>query len=303
MLQRRTAFSEQGIILAALLDSRSTAAPLDRLSDNFARRCDAQLTELQRLTPAARRAFIASLTQELFSPIPAHLNRVHPSWVQHLLSEEPPAIVAVVLQGLPAALASGLSLPPLPEPAPDPSPQIRRQVYQLVLGRLEAMPEEAEGEPRALGAWAELATWSPARVGKALLQLGCLILGALIKKGPPDQGELLLTRFSPFAEQITAATVKPIALPRTIHPSTDHQDPQQVLMLLGLQSAGPCIPEPCRRQVAQLLPRSEGNCLMEETAEDHRHHATMLTSLGQADVQARRSPPEALESTAAGALS
>lgn len=240
------------------------------------------------MAPLERRAFIAELTHELFSPVPAHMGRVHPSWVQHLLDKESPAVVAVAIQGLPAALVSELVLPPLPEPALDPPLKVRRQVYQLVLGLLEAMPAEAEGEPLALTDWADLPSWRPARVRQSLLQLGCLVLGALIEKGDPSRGATLLSHFATYAAQITAAMQRPIPLPRTIlPPSMDQQQPREVLMLLGLQSAGPCIPERCRRQVAQLLGRPEGLCLLEGIAEDQRQRATMLAVMRRADAQCR----------------
>jgi len=293
---------EQGLILAALLDRFEEGAHPLPLHGTLSAQYRGALEKMRGLSSPARRAAIAELTQRLFSPLPAHLERVHPSWIQRLLDEESPAVAAVAIQGLPAAMLTALDLPALIEPAPAPSAHVRRRLYELVWGRLAPMPAEAVAPPRQLTSWEELPAWTPARLKAALTRLGCLVFGGIISKiGPASretlaQQDALVHRFGPFAAAIRAAQQDPIPLACDLKPpDPDHNEPARAVRELGLQAASRELPSPWAVQTAQLLPRDEGRILCAagpDSSEEQPPGASVLSSLARADALARQAQEE-----------
>lgn len=249
---------EQGIILAALLDGHEdAAAPLRRISGQD---CAAGYAELRRGTAADRRQTAALLSRRLFSPLPAGLDRIHPSWIQHLLAAQRWEVARVVLAALPAAVVarSGLEPDPTWDPAGVP-PWVRAQLLRRVLGPLEPMPSGSAVDDPTPG---RLVALPLAALEGLLARLGVVLLARLARRAkdpalvdsagrsvPPDLGPL-------FRRALDA----PLPLPRELAALTlpSAGEVRRRLQSLALAAIGTVLAPPLRRQLAQRLPRELG---------------------------------------------
>jgi hypothetical protein len=278
---------EHGVILAALLDGAQAAARLEHLGGPLGERCRAAHAELAACDARSRRTRIAALSRDLYGHLPAHLERIDPSWVEALLVGEPPTIVGAVAQSLPGELVGQVAAPAAPSLLPA---AVRVLVCRVVLGRLAAMPPQA---PLAeLRAMAELPSWSADRLRGVLDVLGRLALAALAARVDPELRRGLLDRLStPLADAVRRAMDRPpLRVSRLISVDAIDLVPVEAMLRLGILVLGAAPDLVCREQVAQLLPRRLGLPLLDAdrgVAEAH----PLLESLQRADREAREESP------------
>jgi len=249
---------EQGIILAALLDGHEDAdAPLRRIADHDGAE---RYAALRRGSAADRRHVAAQLSRRLFSPTPAGMDRIHPSWIRHLLEAQRPEVARVVLAALPATIvaSTGLELDGTWDPAGVP-PWVRAQLLRRVLGSLEPMPPGAAVEDPAPCRVLDLPL---AALEGLLARLGVVLLARLTRRAedpalvdsagqsvPPDLGPLFRRALDdelPLPRELAA-----LALPAA-------GEMRRRLQSLALAALGAALPPMSRRQLAQRLPRELG---------------------------------------------
>ena len=282
---------EEGIVLAALLDGRRAQERLGRLSGGWGERCLAAWRALAGLDAGPRRARVAGLSQQLLSPLPLRLERVHPTWIAACLAREPPALAAVALRALPPAVAARLeglrpAAPPGEAEIASVPPRLRRQICHAVLGGLASMPaaSTAVRPPRAPR---ELATWSAERLAAALEHLGYLCLAALVLRAGLDRDDLAAQGLPCDAKlelALGAPPIDPLLPPHgAVWRATASQTPP---LHLGAAALGPRLDPLLRRQLAQLLPRDQGQLLLAGQPEAAGAAAT-LELVRRADARAR----------------
>lgn len=288
--------AEQGVVLAALLAGRDGGA-LERIAEGP--RCNEALQACRRLEPAQRRQAITALARRLLSPLPRHLERVHPSWIQALLERESAPVVQVVVRSLTPELRQLLVLPALPSTPPRASGAIQAQILRSVLGQLCSMPPAADSPPDApLQRYGDLLGWRRGRLEAALEALGALALASGLSADPALRERTLAGLPRPTAALLRRALARPLALsPRSLplRPGT-LQGQDQPLLRLGIQLMGRACPQggEVRRQLAQRLPRELGQPLLaaaspesSAASEDPLDPALLLRLCGEADALAR----------------
>jgi len=271
---------EQGMLLAALI--HDDGAPLSRIAG--VDRCRQIHGDLREGDPARRRRTALLLSRRLFAPMPANLERVDPSWIEHLLQRESAAVAGIVLEALPAAVAARLALDAAPPPGAI-LPWVRARLCRSVLTVIEPMPPQRKtADPRP----EELACLDRAELEQLLTAVGLLELARLVRQAEdprlPARVEATLPRgLQPcFAKALATDLSAPPtrstglqlpALPRasssSLHAGADSMDRR--LLGLALQVLGPALDRQGRRQLAQRLPRPVSLPLWRLDAEvDHR---------------------------------
>ena len=92
---------QRGFVLGALLFREQAASALEQLDGQFKQGCVAAVEAAVALERAARLDLTQRLTQQLLYGLSDGLDRVHPSWVAHLLADQPAPVSASVLRVLP----------------------------------------------------------------------------------------------------------------------------------------------------------------------------------------------------------
>jgi hypothetical protein len=289
----------QGVVLAALLAGGDGGA-LERIAEGP--RCDEALQAFKRLEPEQRRQAVTALARRLLSPLPRHLERVHPSWIQALLEREPAPVVQVVVRSLPPALKQMLVLPALTSAPPRASGAIQAQILRSVLGQLCSMPPpptDSRSDEAVPLRYEDLLGWSLSRLEAALEGLGALALASSLKIDPTLR-ERLAGLPSRTAALLRRALARPLSLsPRELPVRSGALQGQgQPLLRLGIQLLGRACPDAgeVRRQLAQRLPREQGQALLEPeeraeessaALEDPLDPELLLRLFGEADALAR----------------
>lgn len=268
-------FVEQGVVLAALLDGHDDPPALSRIADPVGARCREVFAGLRELDPDHRRRAVEAMTRRLFSPVPANLERVHPSWVQELLEREPAPVIRVVSQVLPPGLLELLVLPALPEaPVRIPS-SLQGQILRAVLGRLAPMPPAPPPDvaDAPLERPEELLGWELERLEQTLVRAGCLTLAALVRGEEALQARVITSLSPPHDELLRLALGRPNALPPVrvlpriaMPPLAGGSRADRMLAGLACQLLAAALPPTVGRQLAQRLPRELGLPLVDPPA-------------------------------------
>jgi hypothetical protein len=254
---------EQGLVLAALLDPREDAsAPLERVTPTPSgqRSADAYGALRERGSTERRRAAVL-LSRRLFSPVPAHLDQVHPSWLRHLLERQPPTVARLVMEALPSAILDRLGQEERhPEPL-DVQGWVRAVLCRRVLGQLEPMPPPLEpGEEITLRALPRL----PAQhLVPLLCDLGLLVLAQLVSRAADPALLESVAASLPVAMRQRFRRAASSSLPRlrdtaSLLGRTAEIPIQERLCRLALQIVVPTLAPHEQRQLAQRLPHDLG---------------------------------------------
>ncbi len=134
-------------------DDRALAA----LSTPERARVDAAVAAQRALARPERAVAMAGLLQSLGAPLPAGLDRIHPSWIAEILADEPAEVAALLLAEAPAALQgaifASMAGPRASElrsaPRIAPSADVRGWLRRRTLGQLVPMTPLA-GTPAEL---------------------------------------------------------------------------------------------------------------------------------------------------------
>jgi hypothetical protein len=281
-LENETA-EEQGVVLAALMAGEHGAGPLERLAGEVGQRCRRAFGALRALDAAGRRRAVLQLSRRVFSPLPAGLEQVHPSWIQHVIERESPAVQAVLLSALPTAVLSRLGLEQGPAPRPDLPAWVRPVLCRRVLGVFGPMPPATPTDASPLERLEQLATWPVERLSATLTQLGLIVLASsATHTKDPSLAEAARAALPPaLARRFDQAAKLELALPpqrqdhRGTSPDTkgrrqarpqrrpDAGPPEGRLLALGVELLAAGTPARAARQIAQRLPRQQGLPLWE----------------------------------------
>ncbi|HEY3359822.1 MAG TPA: hypothetical protein VGQ83_41615, partial [Polyangia bacterium] len=144
---------ERALVVMALAQRGAEAAALlAGLAGPSGARCAAAAAELSALPGAARAALLAREAARLFAPLPANLERVHPSWLAAALGDVPPALRRALVTMLPPATRAALTAPEDGGPPARPAPAMLAALTRRAFGALCAMPD---GDPPAADARVE----------------------------------------------------------------------------------------------------------------------------------------------------
>jgi hypothetical protein len=269
--------TEQGFVMGALLVGREVDTRFARLTGPTAERCRSALFEIQQLTPSRRRRYLRGLSHRLFSPIPDHLDQVHPSWFQHLLERESLPVIGAVLSVLPPATVDALALPTVPTRPPELPSRVLAQIFRTVLSRLEPMPDPSqlsgeESDPEHLEA---ILGWSSGRLEAAIDHLGCLAMAALLSRAEESSVRTLRKRVlertaEPYRTKVAHACARAEDLPvipiRQLKEVASGPGGTRLFFRLGarLLATGLSRSDRTGRRLAQRLPRELGLVVLEQ---------------------------------------
>jgi hypothetical protein len=263
---------EQGLVLAALLDPREdVSGPLERVTATpSGQRCVDAYNALRDRGASQRRRAALSLSRRLFSPVPAHLDQVHPSWLRQLLERQHPKVAQLVMDALPSAILDRLGQEAGQRPEPlEVQGWVRSVLCRRVLGQLEPMPPPlGPGEEITPHTLARL----PAqRLVPLLSDVGLLALAQLVARAA-DSALL----------QTVGASLPPAMRPRFLRALELRLPPlrttvsalgpgsglpmQERLCRLALQTVVPTLAPHEQRQLAQRLPQELGLIAMQMAA-------------------------------------
>lgn len=265
---------ELGILFGVLLDSQDADLRLARISAPVGERCLEAYRAVRHLDPASRRRVVLALSRRLFSPMPSNIERIHPSWIRHLLGQESSEVVAVVLPFLPEVVVLRLELSDPPDPTDsvgDLAPQLRQQICRDALAPLADMPpaspRRSAEEPRHLD---DLISWSEHRLLNCLTHLGCMVLARLASLTEPPLRQALLDRlpspYGPKLEQAMAASLPAVEISDPI-PAVLGFEMEQQIQHLGIRQIAPGLRSLSRQQLAQRMPRESGMRLLDAQAD------------------------------------
>ena len=260
---------EQALLLAAALAGADGSA-LTQVHGEPGARCRHALEELQALSSSERRHAVAQLGRRLFAPLPAHLDRIHPSWIAPRLEAEPGALRALLEDALPRELVPGREASPLPARVAEPLAPCRGVVCRAALGDLPELPAERRSAA-PLATLTDLATWAPADLQELLRRLGLLALRAWLDRAP-ELTAPLLSRLRPEDARALQAELQraPVLLnsaPRG-HAQDEKHAKEEVLPLIGADLLGSALAPVERRLIALVLPASLGQALLAAAAPD-----------------------------------
>ena len=92
---------EKGLVLGALLARMPREDLVARFAGDTGARCRLALDALAAETRSGRAAALAALIALVRAPVPAGIERVHPSWLRERLAPESTVVIRVVADGLP----------------------------------------------------------------------------------------------------------------------------------------------------------------------------------------------------------
>jgi hypothetical protein len=267
---------EQGALLGALLDGRDDAAgPLSRIAGGV---CLEHHTALSRGPASTRRRAAAVLSRSL-SPLPAGLERIHPSWLDHLISQQSPRVAALVLRTLPATVTSRLESAAAAPPR-EPPGWVRPWLVRAVLGGLEPMPGELASPPTAAPMLPRL---PQARLQGTLTRIGLLVLASLVRQAADPALAERVGHEVPGALRRYLLDALELPLPRLgpgpgALPNVDVDMPGR-LVSMACALLEQRLPRRTRRQLAQRLPRDVGLTLWSSSASPPEGEEDELTRL------------------------
>jgi hypothetical protein len=163
---------------------------------------------LQAMGREQRAAALAELVRDVRTPLPARIEELHPSWLELVLTGEPPGLARAVVAGLPVGFKLAVEAWIRREaPAAHPStvwalePAALADVQRLLLGPLQVLTVDASG-PLGTG----LAAREAAELLAEVARRGARTLGTSLAGAPlPVRARTMAQAGAPWAEEIAAA--------------------------------------------------------------------------------------------------
>ncbi|MFH1131769.1 MAG: hypothetical protein V1754_10560, partial [Pseudomonadota bacterium] len=230
------------------------AKSLNRLNDPQKKRCQSFFNSLAELEPADRRRQIRKAIPSILSRLPHGTERIHVSWIEHLLENET-AWVKNVLMPNSSQMESGPNIKKLPY-------ALFVSLYCRVLGSLLPMPKYPPTEIKKDGT--DLIAWSASRLQVGIVHFGCVGLAQLARNiDHPLLQQLKVSLVPPYNKKfIEALDVKTTSTKIWHMPKCFEASTKNLLFGLGAKALGSALSPNVRQCIAQRLPWTLGSVLM-----------------------------------------
>lgn len=275
LLLEKLAIREQAMVLAALLHQASRDdIPLrfNKISGEPGQRCLQAFHEVQNLNQSEKNQLVKGLAKRLFAPLPANVERIHPSWIAQAIKSESATIASIFKQGLPPSMREMIKIEqPNHLTSQANSPIIlERVITNMVLRNVVPMMPLINYPTNT---WApthleELGGWPPERIISTITHLGYLMLAYLARHTP---GELQQRLFSHFNStqlnkvqqaidlRLDISSPKSLLTPDLAQDLLSAQLSSEILLFtLGASLLQQALPQLLLQQIALLLPREIG---------------------------------------------
>jgi len=263
---------DSGVVLGAIVAGQQGDAILRRIAGERGERCLASYGAIMAQGRKLRQRTIQRLTKGLLSPLPEGLELIHPTWIARTLSQQPPALAAIVAQSLPAELRPARLND---APAPKVTPRARLHLCAYVLRKLHVMPEATEC---TAADGSDLVLWPQARLEQLFDAVGCLVLADLGQQAGSSYRERLVSTLPrPYSSWIrrargllpqdgsALADWPPGILTSTLpdDETAAQQRTQHVLAAIGMSVAAAALAKSTALALAQRLTHDVGHRLCE----------------------------------------